>query len=198
MITKEQEHKIDNLFKQIATLESSETSTMTEISVCKDLVSQKFDTNLSYLDICCGKGTILLCLYLEFWKNLMIEDVDSKNEYILKRICGNDISENQVGVTKRALKKVQKIFKVNNIIEPNVYNINILKNENLLMNELKKKFSCVITNPAYNSERGNNNQSVDIYPKFVEKAYELADRYVIMITKSNWMNFPKHKKFREK
>ena len=63
---------------------------------------------------------------------------------------------------------------------------------------MKRKFSCVITNPPYNSERGDNNQSVDIYPEFVDKAFELADRYVIMITKSNWMIKPTQKKFREK
>jgi len=63
---------------------------------------------------------------------------------------------------------------------------------------LKRKFSCVITNPPYNSERGNNNQSIDIYPVFVDKAFELSDRYVIMITKSNWMNFPSHRNFRKK
>lgn len=65
-------------------------------------------------------------------------------------------------------------------------------------NDLKRKFSVVITNPPYNSERGDNNQSVDIYPEFVDKAFELADRYVIMITKSNWMIKPTQKKFREK
>lgn len=71
-----------------------------------------------------------------------------------------------------------------------------MKKNNL--DELKKKFNCVITNPPYNSKRSDNNQSVDIYPDFVDKAVELTDRYVIMITKSNWMNFPSHKKFREK
>lgn len=66
------------------------------------------------------------------------------------------------------------------------------------MGNNKRKFSCVITNPPYNSKRGDNNQSVDIYPAFIEKAFELADRYVIMITKSNWMIKPTQKKFREK
>jgi site-specific DNA-methyltransferase (adenine-specific) len=61
-----------------------------------------------------------------------------------------------------------------------------------------RKFTCVITNPPYNSERGDNNQSVDIYPEIVDKAFDLADRYVIMITKSNWMNKPSMKDFREK
>jgi len=63
---------------------------------------------------------------------------------------------------------------------------------------MKKKFTCVITNPPYNSERNENNSSKDIYPDFIEKAFELADRYVIMITKSNWMTKPTQKKFREK
>jgi hypothetical protein len=66
------------------------------------------------------------------------------------------------------------------------------------INELKKKFSVVITNPPYNSQRGHNNQSVDIYPKFVAEAFELAERYVIMITKSSWMNKPSMKDFRER
>jgi len=198
MITKEQQSRIDILFKQIDNLESSDSFTMTPRGVCEELVSQKFDIGLSYLDICCGKGTILLCLYLRFWETLDISDIEEKNKYILDRICGVDISKSQADIAKNTLKKVQKILKISNIIEPFVYNYNILDVDKKEVNDLKRKFSCVITNPPYNSERGDNNQSVDIYPEFVDKAFELADRYVIMITKSNWMNFPSHKKFREK
>lgn len=199
MITQEQQLRIDILFKQIANLESSDSSTMTDLSVCKDLISQKFDVNLSYLDICCGKGTILLCLYLEYWNNLdVVEDIEEKNKYIIDRICGVDISKAQVDIAKNTLKKVQKILKIQNILEPFVYNYNILDVDKKEVNDLKRKFSVVITNPPYNSERGDNNQSVDIYPEFVDKAFELADRYVVMITKSNWMNKPSMKDFREK
>ena len=65
---------------------------------------------------------------------------------------------------------------------------------------MKRKFSCVITNPPYNGLRGEggNLKSLDIYPEFIEKAYEMADRYVIMITKSHWMNKPSMKTFRER
>lgn len=75
MITKEQQLRIEILLKQIGNLESSDSSTMTDLSVCRDLISQKFDVNLSYMDICCGKGTILLCLYLEYWNKLDIPDI---------------------------------------------------------------------------------------------------------------------------
>lgn len=197
MITTEQQLKIDILFKQIDNLESSDSFTMTPLDVCKDLISQKFDINFTYLDICCGKGTIMLCEYLEFWNKLDIEDIEEKNKYILDKICGVDISKSQVDIAKNTLKKVQKILKVQNILEPFVYNYNIL-NDKKEINDLKRKFSCVITNPPYNSERGDNNQSVDIYPEIVDKAFELADRYVIMITKSNWMNKPSMKDFRDK
>jgi SAM-dependent methyltransferase len=199
MITKEQQLRIDNLFKQIDNLESSDSSTMTPISVCRDLISQKFNVNFSYLDICCGKGTLLLCLYLEFWNFLenIITDIEERNKFIHSKIAGNDISKAQVDIAKSTMIKVQKILKIKNLLDFNIYNYNILDEKNNL-DELKKKFTCVITNPPYNSERGDNNQSVDIYPDFVNKAFELADRYVIMITKSNWMNFPSHKKFREK
>ena len=171
---------------------------MTPREVCEELVSQKFDIELSYLDICCGKGTILLCLYLRFWEALDIPDIEEKNKHILDRICGVDISKSQADIAKNTLKKVQKILKISNIIEPFVYNYNILDVDKKEVNDLKRKFSAVITNPPYNSERGDNNQSVDIYPEFVDKAFELADRYVIMITKSNWMNKPSMKTFREK
>jgi site-specific DNA-methyltransferase (adenine-specific) len=200
MITKEQQLRIDILFKQIANLESSDSSTMTDLSVCKDLISQKFDTNLSYIDICCGKGTILLCLYLEYWKNLEISNIEEKNKYIIDRICGVDISKTQVGITKNTLKNIQKILKIQNILEPFIYNYNILDDDKKEVNELKRKFSCVITNPPYNGLRGEggNLKSLDIYPEFIEKAYELSDRYVIMITKSHWMNKPSMKYFRER
>jgi predicted RNA methylase len=198
MITTDQQLKIDVLFKQMSNLESSDSSTMTDLSVCKDLISQKFDINFSYLDTCCGKGTILLCLYIEYWKNLDIVDIEEKNKYIIDRICGVDISKAQVNIAKNALKKIQKIFKVQNILEPFVYNYNILDINEERLNDLKRKFTCVITNPPYNSERGDNNQSVDIYPEFIDKAFDLSDRYVVMITKSNWMNKPSMKDFRKK
>lgn len=198
MITKEQQLRIDILFKQISNLESSDSSTMTELSVCRDLIKQKYDTSLSYFDMSCGKGTILLCLYLEHWNNLDISDIEEKNQYIIDKITGNDISKAQVDIAKSTLKKVQKILKIQNILEPFVYNYNILDCDKKEINDLKKKFDVVITNPPYNSERGDNNQSVDIYPDFVDKAFELAKRYVIMITKSNWMNKPSMKNFREK
>jgi site-specific DNA-methyltransferase (adenine-specific) len=199
MITKEQQSRIDILFKQIDNLESSDSFTMTPREVCEELVSQKFDIGLSYLDICCGKGTILLCLYLRFWEALDISDIEEKNKYILDRICGVDISKSQADIAKNTLKKVQKILKISNIIEPFIYNYNILNVDKNEVNELKRKFSCVITNPPYNGVRGEGgNRSSDIYPDFIEKAFELADRYVIMITKSNWMNLPLHKNFREK
>ena len=65
---------------------------------------------------------------------------------------------------------------------------------------MKRKFSCVITNPPYNGVRGEggNLKSLGIYPDFIDKAFELADRYVIMITKSHWMNKPSMKKFRKR
>jgi len=201
MITKEQQSRIDILFKQIDNLESSDSSTMTPVQVCKNLVDQKFDVNLSYLDICCGKGTILLCLYLKFWDALeyIIQNIEDRNKYILDRICGVDISKAQVDITKNTLKKVQKILKITNILEPFIYNYNILDVDKKEVNDLKRKFTCVITNPPYNGIRGEGgNRSADVYPDFVNKAFELTERYVIMITKSNWMNLPSHKAFREK
>ena len=200
MITKEQQLRIDILLKQIGNLESSDSSTMTDLSVCRDLISQKFDVNLSYMDICCGKGTILLCLYLEYWNKLDISDIEEKNKYIIERICGVDISKAQVDIAKNTLKKIQKILKIQNILEPFVYNYNILDSDKKEVNDLKRKFSCVITNPPYNGLRGEggNLKSLDIYPEFIEKAYEMADRYVIMITKSHWMNKPSMKTFRER
>jgi hypothetical protein len=201
MITKEQKIRIDILFKQIGNLESSDSSTMTDLSVCRDLISQKFDVNLSYMDICCGKGTILLFLYLEYWNFLenIIPDIEERNKFIHSKIAGNDISKAQVDIAKSTMIKVQKILKVKNLLDFNIYNYNILDEKNNL-DELKKKFTCVITNPPYNGLRGEggNLKSLDIYPEFIEKAYEMADRYVIMITKSHWMNKPSMKTFRER
>ncbi len=198
MIIKEQELRIDILLKQIDNLESSDSSTMTPISVCNDLINQKIDVNFSYFDICCGKGTMLLCLYLKFWNVLGEMDIEEKNKYIFERIIGNDISKAQVDIAKSTMIKVQKILKIKNLLDFNIYNYNILDINKKEVNDLKKKFTCVITNPPYNSERGDNNKSNDIYPSFIEKSFELSDRYVIMITKSNWMNFPIHRKFKEK
>jgi hypothetical protein len=198
MITKEQQSKIDVLFKQIDNLESSDSSTMTPIYICNDLINQKFNIDYSYFDISCGKGTLLLCLYLEFWNKLNILDIEEKNKYIFDRIYGNDISKAQIDIAKSTMNKIQKILNIKNILNFNIYNYNILDVDKKEVNDLKKKFTCVITNPPYNSERNENNSSKDIYPEFIDKAFELADRYVIMITKSNWMTKPTKKQFRNK
>lgn len=199
MIITNEQQRINILFEQIDNLESSDSFTMTPRDVCEELISQKFDVNLSYLDICCGKGTLLLCLYLKFWIFLenIIPDIEERNRFIHSKIAGNDISKAQVDITKSTMIKIQKILKVRNLLDFNIYNYNIKDKNNI--DELKKKFTCIITNPPYNSNRSeDSNRSKDIYPTFIDKAFDLADRYVIMITKSNWMNLPIHKKFREK
>jgi hypothetical protein len=61
-----------------------------------------------------------------------------------------------------------------------------------------KKFTCIITNPPYNCPRETSKPSNDIYPKFIEKALQLSDRYVIMITKSTWMNKSSLSEFKHK
>jgi len=106
-----------------------------------------FNINLlSYLDICCGKGTILLYLYLKYWEALDIENIEERNQYIINnKICGVDMSKAQVDIAKNTLKKVQKILKISNILEPFIYNYNILDGDKKEVNDLKRKFSCVIT-----------------------------------------------------
>jgi SAM-dependent methyltransferase len=126
MITKEQQSKINILFNQIDKLESSDSSTMTPISVCNDLINQKFNVEFSYFDISCGKGTMLLCLYLRYWKELGEIDIEEKNKYIFDRIAGNDISKAQVDIAKSTMIKVQKILKIKNLLDFNIYNYNIL------------------------------------------------------------------------
>ena len=192
--------KIQTLFSQIENLESSDSSTMTNPCVSLDLVKERFNIDYTYIDVCCGKGTFLINIYLELWDNIFdVDDIETKNRIIMGKIYGTDISESQVDISKGALKRLQRILGIKNILEPNIYNVNILEyDKNKLYELTNRKFTCVITNPPYNSERGENNQSVDIYPDIVDKAFELSDRYVIMITKSNWMNFPSHKRFREK
>jgi predicted RNA methylase len=196
-ITDNQYKKINNLFSIIEKLESSDSSSMTPVEVCNRLIDEKFNTEFSYFDICCGKGTFILCVYIKFWENLDIDDIDEKNSFIINKMCINDVSKSQIDIAIKSLKNLQKILGIKNILTIESYNIDILTYDKNLYN-LMKKFDVVITNPPYNSERGDNNQSVDIYPEFVDKAFELADRYVIMITKSNWMNKPSMKDFREK
>lgn len=196
-ITDNQYKKINNLFSIIEKLESSDSSSMTPVDVCNRLIDEKFNTEFSYFDICCGKGTFILCVYIKFWENLDIDDIDEKNSFIINKMCINDVSKSQMDIAIKSLKNLQKILGIKNILTIESYNIDILTYDKNLYN-LMKKFDVVITNPPYNSERGDNNQSVDIYPEFVDKAFELADRYVIMITKSNWMNKPSMKDFREK
>lgn len=196
-ITDTQYKKINNLFSIIEKLESSDSSSMTPVEVCNLLIDEKFNTEFSYFDICCGKGTFILCLYIKFWENLDIDDIDEKNRFIIDKICINDISNSQIDIAIKSLKNLQKILGIQNILTIKSYNVDTLTYDKNLYN-LMKKFDVVITNPPYNSERGDNNQSVDIYPDFVDKAFELTKRYVIMITKSNWMNKPSMKNFREK
>ena len=55
------------------------------------------------------------------------------------------MSKAQVDIAKNTLKKVQKILKISNILEPFIYNYNILDGDKKEVNDLKRKFSCVIT-----------------------------------------------------
>lgn len=104
-------------------------------------------------------------------------------------------SLNRIYICEKSLS-TSNFFLKNTYNNKNIYLGTIMDDDfNKIFN---KKFTCVITNPPYNSERNENNSSKDIYPEFVDKAFELADRYVIMITKSNWMTKPTKKSFRDK
>jgi hypothetical protein len=129
----------------------------------------------------CGTGSFPISLM----KRLLVHhDIDD----CLNRIY---VCEESRSTMNFFLKNIYKNIYIGSIMDKNELYGDFEKKWN-------RKFTCVITNPPYNSERGDNNQSVDIYPEFVDKAFELADRYVIMITKSNWMIKPTQKKFREK
>jgi hypothetical protein len=200
MILSHQKVKFDRLYDQLIGLENSDTITLTGKRVCEDLISQTpASGEILYLDPCCGKGTILYYLYIKLWETIQIDDVENKNRCIMGCLYGCDINERQLDIARALLKKGQRIMGVKNVMEPNLKTFDTLSGENPFPN---KKFTVVITNPPYNGERTKGdsakNKSEDIYPLFVERAYELSSRYVIMITKSSWMFLTNKEKFMEK
>jgi len=188
--------KINKILYYLSTRYSQDIETLTNSMVSNDLVSLKFDPNFYILDPFCGRGSILLEWYKQAWIHLPIDNREEKNSFILDRIYGNDIDRGQILMARKNLIMIQQALKIENIKEPNIYNYNISDLETRLNKSMK--FDCIITNPPYNSERNENNSSRDIYPEMVDYAFNLSNRYVIMITKSNWMTKPTKKEFRNK
>ena len=80
-----------------------------------------------------ANGVVLFCISNTSIYNNLFFIYDNRKTYmycyinnILNRVCGVDISKSQADIAKNTLKKVQKILKISNIIEPFVYNYNIL------------------------------------------------------------------------
>lgn len=204
MIHSHQRAKFDRLYDQLTHLENSNIITLTAKEVCADMISHtpagtREGENCLYLDPCCGKGTILYHLYIELWDTLSITDIEEKNRRIMGCLYGCDNKQSQLDIARALLKKAQRVVGVRNVMEPNLKLFDTLDEQKPFPD---KKFTVVIANPPYNGERRTkdlgHNRSYDIYPEFVEKAYELSSRYVIMITKSSWMVKKQDMEFRNK
>ncbi len=132
---------------------------------------------------------MLNCLPEEVWLN--------ENYKWLEPSCGNG---NFLNITKqKLLKNISEESIIKNIlygieIQENLFNecktrTNIvnLKNSDFLSEKFTHKFDIVFGNPPYNNKRNiSNNQSRDIYIQFIEKCFELSNKYVLMVTPSRW------------
>lgn len=166
-----QKEKLVNMMKQWP---ASNVETLTTHILAKDMLENIPEKHLrnpksKFVDISCGKGTILLELYEKLLKY-------HSPEYIIEHmIFGMDISELQVLNTLFFLEK-----------RSGIRSKNIIKG-NSLEHDWNIKFDVILMNPPYqNSIKDKGGSDAQIYHKFVIKAIEMKPELICAITPSRW------------
>lgn len=166
-----QKEKLVNMMKQWP---ASDVETLTTHVLAKDMVENIPEEYLrnkksKFIDIACGKGSILLELYEKLVKY-------HSSEYIIENMLfGMDISELQV---LNALFFLEK--------RSGIRSKNIIKG-NSLEHKWNIRFDVILMNPPYQNsikDKGGNDQQ--IYHKFVVKAIEMNPKIICAITPSRW------------
>ena len=149
------------------------------------------DKNLKWVDPSCGTCNFLLVIKERLMESLIdiIDDKEEREKWILEQMLyGVDIQERNVVLSKLRLDPYNK------------YKLHIEAHDSLSFDfwRLNPDRVIIVGNPPYNDEKNKSNNTVSIYPLFVEKAIGLTNKFVLMITPSRWFFATSHNDHRKK
>jgi site-specific DNA-methyltransferase (adenine-specific) len=173
---------------------------MTPMEVVKEMLNTLPDEvwsnpNLKWLDPANGTGPFPIMVIYKLMNGLKDWEPDDEKRY-------KHIVENMIYVSELQPKNM---FLYLCVVDPfDKYKLNIYTGsfiENGFDFHMKNvwgvdKFDIVIGNPPYNGERGLSNNTVSIYPDFIEKSYNMSNS-ILMITPSRWFGGSSSKEHRE-
>jgi len=159
--------------------------------------------NYKWIDNACGSGIFLIVIAMRLLNGFnhpeygfipglteIIPDVEERKKKIASMLYGIDIQSSNVWLTRIFLEKI-------------LGNIEVVKQQVICEDSLKfdywngTKFDVVVGNPPYNDIKNKSNNTISIYPDFVDKGVEITKKYVLMITPSRWFfssSCSKHRK----
>ena len=131
------------------------------------------NSNLKWLDPCCGCGNFFIVVYYR------LIQYHTKKHILEQMLYFNDTNNERIDIVK-------------NIFEDDKYNLNITKMD-YLNYEILIMFDIIVANPPYaklleNGKRASKNHNM--IGAFIKKSFELLNPggYLLYITPDNWMS----------
>ena len=162
-------NKLEKLFPYLKGIKN-DTDIFTPFKLVEEMLDKLpseiwADPNKKFIDISCGRGTFLICIYNRLFAglaNVIPDEEKRKNHIIHNQIYGIDIDKINVLLSKKYLLGCS----------------NITCDDSLKHNYNDMKFDVVIGNPPYNN---------NLHIKFFIKAFNISKRFVLFIHPSTWI-----------
>lgn len=177
--------KINAITKLISLSNSGGSQNITPYNLVKNILNflpKSFfcNPNVTFLDPCCGTGTLLLEIMnrLDNGLKTVIPNDDDRRLHILKnQIFSYDIDFVAIQTFKQAIKYM---WKLNVNYDQILYNI---KNKDFMEKGINMKFDVIVGNPPYNNK---NSQGGKPWHKFTKKCFELTNNHMLFIVPTSW------------
>ena len=178
-------NKLNAITKLISLSNSGGSQNITPYDFVKDILSSLSqdlfcDPKVTFVDPCCGTGTILLEIMNRLdkgLKNTIHNDSDRRLHILKNQIFSYDIDFVAVQTFKQAIKYM---WKLNVNYDDILYNI---KNEDFLERGVNMKFDVIVGNPPYNNK---NSQGGKPWHKFTKKCFDLTNNYMLFVVPTSW------------